>query len=896
MPKPLLLALLCAAPILAEKPFTFWPGAAYDPRVPTLRQVLGYDLGDRITAPAGLIRYLNALAESSPRLKVFEYGQTWEGRKLVYAAVSSEANMKRLAEIRGAIHRLADPRQPSPEEARKLIAGLPVIVSLAYGVHGNEISSSDAALLTAYHLLAARNDEVAAQILQHAVLLVDPAQNPDGRARFLHTFEQSLGLEPDLSPSAAEHNEPWPGGRTNHYYFDLNRDWFAMTQPETRGRLKLFLEWYPLVSVDLHEMGTDSTYYFAPAADPYNPNLVREQRDGLAIFGRNNAKWFDRFGFDYFTREVYDAFYPGYGDSWPTYYGSIGMTYEQATVRGLLVRRSDETILRYRDTVRQHFVASISTAEAAAANREKLLDNFYRYRRSAAEEGAKDSIREYILPRGRDASTADKLAAMLVAQGAEVKRATAAFHAGDRECPAGTYVVPLAQPAKRLIRTLLDPLTPLDQKFIEQEEARRRRKARGEIYDVTAWSLPLAFNIEALPRPEVSTGSFENVTPDLVRPGRLNGDKAAVAWLVPWGSTAAGRLLAAALRQDLRILSSDKPFTLNRRKFPGGTLIFKVLDNPADLKDRLAALAASTGAEVIATDTSWVDDGVNFGSRYVVRLRKPVVALAWDTPTSAAAAGATRFVLERQFGYPVTAIRAAQLGAADLSRFQVLVLPNSTAPGGYSQAFGAAGIARLKQWVSAGGTLIGISGAVGFLCDPKVGLLAISQENAAKEKETAKKEEKKEEPSRIPGKLLANPADFAKAIEPDEELPDSVPGVLLTARINPDHWLTAGVAETVHPMFEGRAIYTPIKLDKGVNAAVYETADKLLASGYLWQENRRQLANKPLVVVQPEGRGAVIAFTADPNYRAFLDGMNVLFLNAVFRAPGHARPLMSEER
>src|SRR6266542_4273011 len=250
-----LLALFTGAASPAEKPFQYWPNSRYDPRIPTYRKVLGYEPGEKITPHAGIMRYFEALEAASPRLKIFNYAESWEGRKLIYAAVGSDANMKKLAEIRSAIERLADPRKTGEAEARKLIAGLPAVIWLGYGVHGNEISSPDAAMLTAYHLLAARDDRLVDTVLSHALVLIDPTQNPDSRDRFVATFEQNRGLEPDPSPLAAERNEPWPMGRTNHYLFDLNRDWFALTQPETRGRVKALQEWYPLVFVDLHEMG-----------------------------------------------------------------------------------------------------------------------------------------------------------------------------------------------------------------------------------------------------------------------------------------------------------------------------------------------------------------------------------------------------------------------------------------------------------------------------------------------------------------------------------------------------------------------------------------------------------------------------------------------------------------
>jgi hypothetical protein len=882
-------ALLAAAALcFAQKPFEFWPGTAYDPKIPTVRQVLGYDSGDKVTSYAGLVRYMEALAAAAPaRMKVFDYGETWEGRKLIYAAIGSEANIRRLPEIKGAMQRIADPRKTSEADARKQIANLPALVWLSYGVHGNEISSPDAALLTAYHLLAAHNDKLVEDVLAKVVVLIDPTQNPDGRDRFVNYYEQSRGLIPDASPAAAEHNEPWPGGRANHYLFDLNRDWIPLTQPEVATQVKALREWFPLVYVDLHEMSGDSTYFFTPEADPYNPHLTKTQRQSLTLFGKNNAKWFDKYGFDYFTREEYDAFYPGYGASWPLYYGALAMTYEQASVRGLVVKRSDDSVLTYRDTVRHHFVASISTLETAAVNREKLLTDFYQYRASAVEEGDKEAVKVFLLPRGRDFSATDKLAGILMEHGVEVNRAKAPFRADGKDYAAGTYVVPLAQPAKRFIRTLLDPQVPMDDKFVAAEEARRKLKQSTEIYDVTAWSLPLLFNVEAIAAGSVPEGSFEPAKAQRIVPGELHGGAASVAYLVPWGNAAAGRLLAAALREDLKIASSDKPFTQDGVKFPEGSLILKTATNPPDLPARMARLARETGADVYAASSGWVEEGVNFGSRWVVQMKKPAIALAWDAPTQSAPAGATRFVLERQFEYPVTPVRTAQLTSADLSKFQVLILP----PGGnYASILGENGIERVKNWVSAGGTIVAIGDAVGFLADAKVELLDISQENALREGDDKEKEKKeKPENNRVPGTTITNQAEFEKVTKAREELPDSAPGAIARARVRPDYWLTAGMGDTVYAMVEGRAIYTPIKEDKGVNAVYFDAADKLVASGHLWAENRKQMAFKPLVISATSGRGIVVAFTEDPNFRAFNDGMNVLFLNAVFRGPAHAR-------
>ena len=906
--------------LCAEDKFEYWPGASYDPSVPTEIQVIGHNPGDRVTRPEDIVKYMEALAAARPReMRVFDYGKTWEGRRLIYCAVSSEANMRRLDEIRAGMKQLADPRKTSDAEAKRVMARMPAVLWLAYGVHGNEISSNDAAMMTAYHLLASRNDKLTDEILANVVLILDPAQNPDGRARFVHNFEIAEGLKADASQLAAEHNEPWPGGRTNHYYFDMNRDWFAMTQPETVGRIKAVQEWFPLAYVDLHEMGSDATYYFAPEANPYNPYITRTQRDSLEWFGRNNAKWFDKYGFSYFTREGYDEFYPGYGASWPLFHGSIGMTYEQASTRGLVVRKSDGKIVHYRDTVRDHFVASVSSCETALRNREKLLENFYQYRKTAVAEGSSGPVREYILPREGNTSNVDKLAASLAAQGVEVKRATAAFQNAGKEYPAGSYVISLAQPAMRLARTLLDSQVSMEPDFLKGEEHRRENRLPSEMYDVTAWSLPMQYGVGAVSTADSSKGSFEAVKAGELPEGKVIGSKAEVAYLVPWGVSAAARFLAAGLQDGLQIATTDRAFKLAGRTYGTGTLIVKVRDNAADVHEKVARLAKSSGAEVYATDTGWVDEGANFGSHRVFSVPRAVVAMAWDRPTGASSAGATRFVLEREYGYPVTVVRTDQLARGDLNQFQVIILPDTGGSGGeglgggggYDTALGANGARRLNDWVQAGGTLIGLgAGAVAYLADPRTGLLAISQENVAKPAEapagnrqagaaapapvaagpgSPAQGQAPTAPARIPGKLFTTEQDFDKAIQPDAELPDSLHGVLIRAKVNPEQWVTAGVPDTVTVLATGRAIFTPIKLDKGVNAVYFAGPEQLLASGYMWEQNRKQFAFKPFVVVQRTGRGNVIGFTEDPNFRGYMDGLNLLFLNAVFRGAAHGR-------
>ncbi len=657
--------------------------------------------------------------------------------------------------------------------------------------------------------------------------------------------------------------------------------------------MALLQEWYPVAFVDAHEMGSDSTYYFAPEAIPYNPHLAADQRASLNLFGKTNAAWFDTFGIDYFTREVFDAFYPGYGASWPSYFGSIAMTYEQASARGLAVRKYDGTEMSYAVTIRNHFVTSMGTAETVQVNREKFLNEFYDYQVSAIDEGESDTIRAYIIPTQDDQPAANKLAGLLVSQGVEVGRSSDSFRACGTTYAAGSYIISTAQPSKRLIRTLLDANVPLDENFLIEQERRRAKNMGDQIYDVTAWSMPLMMNVQADSCNRSVSTAMTAAGPELVQPGIVSGGSGSVAYLVPWGTASSTRFLANALNEGLRVKSSDLAFTHMGTRYPSGTLIISTAENDNSLAGLVARLATMTGANVTAVDDSWVSDGPNFGSGNVVRFNAPKVAIAWDRPTRSYVAGNTRFVIERQFDYPVTAIRTSRLASANLSGYDVIILPEASDTG-YADVLGDGGAENLKDWVEKGGVLIGIGNANRYLADPNVSLLSMRRENAVVENDDdsgGSDGDDEDEPATVAGTYLTDESAYAEAIAAKESSPDSLGGVLVRADVDPDHWLGAGVASTLNVLVRGSDIYTPVAIDEGVNVARFQGPDELMASGYIWEENRRQLAYKPFVVVEPNGRGYVIGFTQDPNVRAYLDGLNVIFMNAIFRGSAHARPL-----
>ncbi len=865
----------------------YFPESEYRQDAATAETLLGHAFGQRISDAAAIEQFFRKLAAEYPeQVKLRPYGNSWQGRPLFYVTLSSAENIARLEHSEAGMRPLADPRKITSGQAEKLLSELPASVWIAASLHGNEISPADATMALAYHLLT-DNSALTRQILGNTLVYIDPLQNPDGHSRFVSRYYATVGLEHSADRFSAEHNEPWPNGRTNHYLFDMNRDWISLSQPENRGRVKALQQTFPLIYVDSHEMGGDMSYYFSPEADPYNPHIQKNQREALEWLGQNNAKRFDQLGYHYFTREIFDAFYPGYGASWPLFHGTIAMTYEMGSARGHHFRRQDGSVLTFADGIQRNFVAFMGTLETASQRQKVLLERFYQYRKDAIAQGQQSAVRSYIFPAERDNAGHIKLAAILTEQGIEVQQAEVAFRACGRDYKAGSYVINTAQPTYNLIRTLLDKDVPMDDKFLKEQERLRSNNLPDQMYDVTAWSLPLMYNLDAESCNRTVQVQSTLVSDKRILPGKLVNPDAAYGYIVPWGDMAAARFMTAALRQGLTVRSSDQPFThQNGKNYPAGSLIVSRSDNSSQLTTAVTDLAEQTGAYVEGIDNSWVTSGPNFGSDNVKQVPQINIAIVWDEPTNPLSAGSARFVIERELNYPVTAIRATQLNAADLNRYQVLVLP-ATARGSYQQILGDAGRDKLKRWVAQGGVLITLGNAGRFAVSSDNPLLSSRLEY--KVQPSGVKKPAKE--SQVDGVLVTSDKQAQEQLLATETQPDWVPGFLARAEVDQHHWLTAGIPQTINSVYVGNDIYQPLTINNGRNVVSFTAADKLIASGFAWNDNRDQIAYKPLVMTEPAGRGHVITFTQEPNYRAYVDGMHLLLANAIFRGAAQATPL-----
>jgi hypothetical protein len=414
----------------------------------------------------------------------------------------------------------------------------------------------------------------------------------------------------------------------------------------------------------------------------------------------------------------------------------------------------------------------------------------------------------------------------------------------------------------------------MDEEFLEEQKRRLEKRLEQQFYDQTGWSLPLLFDVDCYVTEVPSRVRAIQMGKEVVLQGGMNGSKSHIAYMIPWGTNSAARILAALQRQKIRVHSSDKPFEIGGVVFPRGSLVIKVKDNPADLYEQLGMLASELGVNVYSTDSSWVEAGINFGSSHVHYLKKPRVAMVCNIPTMPSSVGATRFLLEQSYGYPVTIIHTHRLCDADLSRYNVLILPDVEGESfGYSARIGEDGISRLKEWVNRGGTLVSIGGSSKWLTEKEVKLLATTTEKKTQEETDRGTEE----------------ADTGQASDekPNEELPVLTPGAILRVSLDEQHWLTAGYDSDTNVLVSSRRIFSLLKLDKGRNLAVYMPEEDLLLSGFMWEEAKKQLAGKAYLMHQELGSGNIIAFAEDPNYRAFVEGLDLLFMNAVFFGPSH---------
>jgi len=911
------------------------PGRQYRAEVPAPAAVLGYEIGDWHTDHARAQAYLNALAAAAPeRTRLVDYAKSHEGRVLSYLVIGSEDSIAHLPARRAALAILADPRGKSDGDLAAAKRDARPVVWLGGTVHGDEHSPTEALLALAYHLVACDDDDVRA-LRDRILVVVDPIQNPDGRDRWVHW--QTIAARPRAIADEAgiEHNEPWPGGRYNHDLFDMNRDMTILSQPETLGRARELASWSPQVVGDLHEFSGDSTYFFPPMNDPYNANIPESQRQLYVEFGKGNAEAFDAQGYDYYVRDTFDFFYVGYGDILPALMGSVGSTFEEASVGGLVYRKEDGSLATLTQAAAHHFTASLATCQTAARLGPDLLGSWLDYRKSAIEEGRTGPVRMYLIDPRVGGGAVRRTVGTLSLLGVEMKRLkkttrirARGFVSGEeseKEFMAGTIVIPLDQPLKRLIVALMERSAAVDEPFVLEE---RRRRAAGQstrFYDLTGWSLPLAMGLEAAWSGSAPPADLDPVCAaplgNAPAPGALlsclrqspapsgPGAAARYGWLIRYDSTDSAIALASLAQAGVRVRVAGEPFTRGGLTWPRGTLLVRAKENEArtDLRERLGALAATLDLDIVPLDSSWTDAGASLGSDATVIVPAPRVALLFGPPTYPTGTGAALFVLDRRAGLAVTPVPKEELNAATLKRFDVLVLPD----------LGDADelpMETIQNWVAGGGTLVAIGDAAKAIADPKANFVKsrfvtdlrtlsvdLTEEGPASATATgAVSSQPAESPKKTPAKPApekpaAAAAEASKpasespeggggetAEVPKDARPESTPGAIFRVALEPRSFLNFGYSRAESEVL----VFSDHVLKAGEDATVTAryTASPLV-SGFAWQKMQRALAGRAYAVHESVGSGRVILFAEDPVFRAGWEALDRMFLNAVLIGP-----------
>jgi len=828
----LLLALLMFYSLLSAQKLT------------TPAEFLGYSVGQKFTPHHRLVGYFERIAQQAPeRVKLMPYGSTNEGRPLMVAVVSTPGNIDRLESIRVNNLRLANVAR---DRAAAIEADAPALVWLSYNVHGNEASSSEASLLTLY-TLALQSDTAVQRWLKNTVVIIDPCLNPDGRDRYVNWYNSVVGEKYDPANLSREHREPWPGGRTNHYYFDLNRDWAWQIQIESHQRMKLYLDWMPQVHVDFHEQGYNEPYYFAPAAEPFHEVITPWQRSFQNSIGKNHARYFDSNGWLYFTKQVFDLLYPSYGDTYPTYNGSIGMTYEQGGIgAGLGVINKDEDTLTLTDRALHHFTTSMSTIEVAANQSGSLISEFRKYFNQAVSTGQGVYKSYLIRNRPQDAVRIRALQQLLDRNGIRYEQATAGpvkgvHYATGKEtmitAQAGDLVISTLQPRAAMVTVLFEPRTKL---------------ADTVTYDITAWSLPYAYGLDAI-------ASKDKIAS---QPVNQEGEKrrfvrSTYGYAIPWDGLPAVRLATSIGKAGIVLRYAEQPFTTAGKSFAAGTVLVIPASNQ-HLGERFHEIVKeytlNSDAAIFPIATGLVDAGSDFGSERVRNLRLPRVVLLSGEGVNANACGEIWQFFDQQLKYPISLVNQQDLGRMNWSQVDVMILSD----GNYSFLANKDQAEACKKWMQGGGRLIALESAVTQLGEWGV--------------KVKKSEDKKTEStdSVVTSDYQARERDAVSAI---------TPGSIWQVQLDNSHPLAYGYPKSYYTLKLDGNILEPLS-EEGWNVGVLGSGAHV--AGFVGNGLKSKLANGTLFGVQSVGRGQIVCLTDNPLFRSFWENGKLLFSNAVF--------------
>lgn len=904
-------------PGLGDYDAPFWPDGSYRSDVRSPSDFLGFQLGARPIQHDEIIRYYRYLDENFPHAHLVVMGHTYEGRELVFLIVTSEENARNLVAIQERNEMLADPRKMDGNVS-EMIESMPATAWMAYGIHGDELSSSEAAVYLAYQLVAGE-DPITEEIRNNVLTCIDPMENPDGRTRWLSQMTSWNGVVPSTDIRSMQHRGMWPYGRTNHYLFDLNRDWFALVHPESRARCRGILRWYPQFMVDAHEMGPLNTYLFSPPREPFNPFMITQIHKWWEIVAMDQAAAFDKYGWSYYTREWNEEFYPGYGSSWGIYVGAIGMLYEQAGVDGSQVKRKDGTIMAYRETIHHQFISSMANLTTVATNRKELLQDYYDEKKNAIAGHAIGSSPKmgsgaaFIFPPSENRGRLERLAQTLAMQKIEVDVATESFKLGKLESstgesvknmnlPEGTLIVRVNQPMRALLQAILTFDIRMSTKFLESQRKELRKYGRSRLYETTAWALPLAYNVESyftngLGR--VKTRPFsedEEIAPE----GTLIGRSPKYGYAISNADDRCFGFLGRLYERDIKVWAAKKPFDVDGQSFEAGSLVIRLRANSGLDDEDMIELARSEGVDVYAVNTALGAPMADLGGDEFAQLRAPRIGIVGGSSVSTYNFGVVWHLMDSRLRLKTSLLDVSAIARMDIRKYNVIVLPTSSS---YKGLLGKSGIKKLKDWVNDGGTLVAFGSGAAFLADSSVALGSVRlRRQVLKDMKKYESDLWRVRDAESPEvdslyvwegvELERDDNDDEKksdfdAIENADKLAQTLRprGVIMATDLDDSHWMAFGARSPMPVIMNTGYVY--MSSGHRVEVAARFTDEKRLRlSGLLWPEARERWSETAYATREAVGNGQVILFAGTPNFRAFFHGGERLLLNALMLGPG----------
>ena len=818
-------------------------GVRYNRSIPKPEEIIGHQIGTSHTRTDQVVDYFEALASRSNRIILNDHALTHEGRRLIHAIVTHPDNHENLETIREGNLKLSDkPNSMSDQDLNKM----PLVAYLGFSIHGDEASGTEASLLLLYHLAAGSGKQID-DILKNTVLIIDPMFNPDGRDRFVNWVNGNRGRVPTSDTQDREHNQPWPRGRTNHYLFDMNRDWLPVTQPESNGRIKLFHHWRPQFLLDAHEMGGNSTFFFQPGIssrnNPNTPKGTLELANKLIPF---HAKRLDSIQSMYYSQQSYDDFYYGKGSTFGDIHGSVGILFEQASSRAL-ESETNQGRLVYAFTIRNHYMSTLGTLDGLVALRKEFLTYHRDFYATAPDAAKKNQVRGYLVSLKQNRTRAQMLIQNLqkhriVAH--ELKKSMTVKQ--TKFNPGEAVIIPSNQPQTRFLKGIMERMTTFEDSLF---------------YDVSAWTLPLAYGVESYELKQ-NPNAYIGTQLGLVEldGGMLIGGKAKSAYLMKWDRYYAPKSLYSIMDLGIRPRLTTQAFSAvvdgKEVQFDRGTIVIPAYQRDADatitqekIHKMMIHLAKMDHVNIYASNTASTPSGPDLGGAYQGVLQKPKVAILSGDGTSSYGVGEVWHLLNFRMGIPVSLLNAKQLSARKLSKYNTIIVPD-----GFYSNLDSTDIKTLKDWVLNGGTLIATQTGSRWVVDKKI----------------------------LNEKLKKGGMDTLDI--PYEQAPmvtgaQRIGGSIFEVSLDNTHPIAYGYNKKT-PMFRRGDTFFELSTSTAANVGRY-TKNPLL-SGYISEEKLKEIQNSASIIARRQGGGHVILFADNPSFRAFWYGSNGLLLNAVF--------------